>query len=127
MLGEIQYPSPSAFSPAPPSLTLTSQEIHPLRHSAQGLSTAEIAKEMTLSEQTVGIYVSNILKKLHPANRTQAALFALREGWADLKHSTQLDGPDPCSPSVNRLLWIRQYENDLRKITIFLLSQFLCK
>jgi NarL family two-component system response regulator LiaR len=37
-----------------------------------------------LSERTVGKYASNILDKLHLANRTQAALYALRTGIADL-------------------------------------------
>jgi NarL family two-component system response regulator LiaR len=38
-----------------------------------------------LSPATVGYHVSNILGKLHLANRTQAALYALREGLATLE------------------------------------------
>jgi len=64
---------------------LTSQEMRVLQFLAQGLTNQEIAGELTISERTVGIYVSNILKKLHVANRTQAALHALREGWTKLK------------------------------------------
>ena len=45
---------------------------------------AEIADSLTLHERTVTKYVSSVLDKLHLANRTQAALFALREGLASL-------------------------------------------
>jgi NarL family two-component system response regulator LiaR len=47
---------------------------------AQGLSNAEIAERLTLSEKTVKGHVSNVLGKLHLADRTQAAVFAWREG-----------------------------------------------
>ena len=43
------------------------------------------AEKLTISERTVRTHVGNILKKLHLANRTQAALYALREGLTDLK------------------------------------------
>jgi NarL family two-component system response regulator LiaR len=51
---------------------------------AQGYSNREIGEQLSLSERTVGKYAGNILDKLHLANRTQAALYALREGIADL-------------------------------------------
>jgi NarL family two-component system response regulator LiaR len=51
---------------------------------AQGLSNQEIADVLVLSERTVRTHVTNILTKLHLANRTQAALYALREGLARL-------------------------------------------
>ena len=44
----------------------------------------EIADKLVVSERTVGAHVSNILAKLHLANRTQAALYALRKGFTDL-------------------------------------------
>jgi NarL family two-component system response regulator LiaR len=47
---------------------------------AQGLSNQQIAGQLSLSERTVTTHVSNILNKLHLANRTQAALYAVREG-----------------------------------------------
>jgi NarL family two-component system response regulator LiaR len=52
---------------------------------AKGLSNEEIAARLVISERTVGTHVSNILSKLHLANRTQAALYALREGLARLE------------------------------------------
>ena len=43
------------------------------------MSNAEIARDLVTGERTVGTHVSNILSKLHLANRTQAALYALRQ------------------------------------------------
>jgi NarL family two-component system response regulator LiaR len=63
---------------------LTERELEVLTLIAQGNSNREIAEQLHLSERTVGKYVSNILDKLHLANRTQAALYALRTGIADL-------------------------------------------
>jgi NarL family two-component system response regulator LiaR len=51
---------------------------------AQGLSNREIAEKLVIAEMTVSTHVSNILAKLHLASRTQAALYALREGLASL-------------------------------------------
>ena len=51
-----------------------------LRLIAQGLSNQEIADELAVSESTVRAHVSRILGKLHLASRTQAALYAVREG-----------------------------------------------
>jgi NarL family two-component system response regulator LiaR len=56
-----------------------------LRLVAQGLPNEDIAERLVISERTVGAHVSNILNKLHLANRTQAALYALRKGIADLE------------------------------------------
>jgi NarL family two-component system response regulator LiaR len=63
---------------------LTERELGILKLVAQGLSNQEIAEELVISERTVRTHVSNILSKLHLANRTQAALYALKEGLADL-------------------------------------------
>ena len=64
---------------------LTAREMDVLQLVAQGLSNQEIADELFLSERTVRNYVSNILSKLHLANRVQATLYALREGLASLE------------------------------------------
>jgi NarL family two-component system response regulator LiaR len=63
---------------------LTGRELEVLRLIAQGKSNREIAEELVLAEVTVRTHVSNILSKLHLANRTQAALYALKEGIASL-------------------------------------------
>ncbi|MBI5052968.1 MAG: response regulator transcription factor [Chloroflexi bacterium] len=57
---------------------LTERELETLRLLARGLSNEEIAEQLRIQQHTVGKYVSNILIKLHLANRTQAALYALR-------------------------------------------------
>jgi two-component system, NarL family, response regulator LiaR len=63
---------------------LTQREMEVLRRIAQGHENREIAEQLVISEATVRTHVSNILGKLHLASRTQAALYALREGLASL-------------------------------------------
>lgn len=63
---------------------LTEREIEILKFVAKGLTNLEISEQLVVSERTVRTHVSNILGKLHLANRTQAALYALREGIAKL-------------------------------------------
>ncbi|MGA7606284.1 MAG: response regulator transcription factor [Anaerolineales bacterium] len=62
--------------------TLTRRELEALRLIARGLSNQEIAAMLVVNERTIAKYVSSILNKLHVANRTQAALYAVREGLA---------------------------------------------
>jgi NarL family two-component system response regulator LiaR len=69
----------------PPTLDpLTEREVEVLKLVAQGRSNQEIAEALVISEATARTHVSNILHKLHLASRTQAALYALREGLASL-------------------------------------------
>ena len=63
---------------------LTGREMDVLRLVAQGLTNQEIAETLVIGVGTVRTHVSSILAKLHLANRTQAALYALREGLAPL-------------------------------------------
>jgi len=63
-----------------PDEHLTQREMETLKLIARGLSNQEIATAMVVNERTIAKYVSSILNKLHLANRTQAALYALREG-----------------------------------------------
>lgn len=63
---------------------LTEQENNVLILIAQGLSNHDIAERLYLSENTIRVYTSKILGKLHLANRTQATLFALKEGLVNL-------------------------------------------
>ncbi len=62
---------------------LTEREVDVLRLVAQGLTNQEIAARLVVSDWTVRTHVRNILSKLHLANRTQAALYAIREGLSD--------------------------------------------
>jgi NarL family two-component system response regulator LiaR len=65
----------------PTEAPLTEREAIVLSLIAEGLSNREIGERLVISERTVHGHVGNILKKLHLANRTQAALYALREGY----------------------------------------------
>ena len=69
----------------PTEAPLTEREVEILRLVAQGLPNHEIAANLVVTEGTVRIHISNILSKLHLANRTQAALYALRTGLASLE------------------------------------------
>ena len=68
-----------------PAAGLTERELEVLRLIARGLSNKMIARELVVSEKTVKTHVSNILAKLHLTDRTQAALYAVREGLAELE------------------------------------------
>jgi two-component system, NarL family, response regulator LiaR len=80
LIREISAPSNLPLAAEP----LTEREVDVLRLLAQGLSNEEIAESLFIAQRTVSTHVSNILGKLHLANRTQAALYALREGLARL-------------------------------------------
>ncbi len=83
LLQEMSRPSPQPPTTDP----LTERELEVLRLLAQGMTNREIAERLVVGEATVHTHVSNILAKLHLASRTQAALYALREGIARLDSS----------------------------------------
>jgi two-component system, NarL family, response regulator LiaR len=66
-----------------PAAELTERELDVLRLLARGMANKAIALELHVSEKTVKTHVSNILAKLHLADRTQAALYAVRERIVD--------------------------------------------
>ena len=80
VLQELSRPPQRPPTPDP----LTEREVEVLRLVAQGRSNQDIARMLVVSEATVRTHVSSILSKLHLASRTQAALYALREGLASL-------------------------------------------
>lgn len=69
-------------SASPPEQTeeLTPREVEVLKLVAGGLTNQQIAAHLTLSERTIAAHVRSILAKLQVANRTQAALYAIRQG-----------------------------------------------
>lgn len=73
----------SAGRPAPgPIGDLTDRELQALRGIARGLSNRAIAAELGIAENTVKNHVRGVLEKLHVSSRTEAALYAVREGLA---------------------------------------------
>jgi NarL family two-component system response regulator LiaR len=67
----------------PKHAALTRRELEVLHLIARGLSNKQIAAELVLSEKTVKTHVSNVLGKLRLSDRTQAALYAVREGLVE--------------------------------------------
>ncbi len=63
-----------------PYADLTDREMDVLREIASGKSNREIAEALYIGEKTVKTHITNILSKLHLADRTQAAVFAWQEG-----------------------------------------------
>ncbi len=99
LLQEMAAPRGEGISRPPPRPErptvdpLTERELEVLKLVAHGKSNREIADELVVSEGTVRTHVSNILSKLHLASRTQATLYALREGLTSLDDaSASVDG-----------------------------------
>jgi DNA-binding NarL/FixJ family response regulator len=67
-----------------PASELTSRELDVLRLVAAGKPNKQIATELVISERTARTHVSRILRKLRLSSRTQAALWAVREGLVDV-------------------------------------------
>lgn len=80
VIQELNRPSEEPLTPSP----LTAREVEILNLLAQGLDNKEIAYRLVLRDATVRTHVSNILGKLHLANRVQATLYALRKGLTSL-------------------------------------------
>ncbi len=81
VLQEVFQPGEKPLSPDP----LTRREIEVLQVLAKGKSNRDIGENLSITEATVRTHVSNILAKLHLASRTEAALYALKEGVASLE------------------------------------------
>jgi DNA-binding NarL/FixJ family response regulator len=83
-------PAPSERSrsdePAALGAHLTRREREILTHVSEGMANAEVARQLWVSEQTVKFHLSNIYRKLHVTNRTQASRWA-RIGGVDDEHS----------------------------------------
>ena len=80
LIRELNHPSQAKAEGTP----LTGREVEVLKLVAQGLSNHEIGETLVIAERTVSKHVSSIIEKLHVSNRTQVALYALKEGLATL-------------------------------------------
>jgi DNA-binding NarL/FixJ family response regulator len=80
VLSEFHLPIPKQHQVEP----LTESEMAILRLVAQGVENQDIAQALNYSVYTVANRLRTIYEKLHVTNRTQAALYALRQGWAAL-------------------------------------------
>jgi NarL family two-component system response regulator LiaR len=85
VIQEIDHPAHLLYTVDP----LTPRELETLRLIAFGMSNQEIAADLHVHERTVAKYVSSILEKLQLANRTQAALYAIREGLTEPRDKRQ--------------------------------------
>ena len=85
VIQELNRPPEEPLTPDP----LTQREVEILQLLAQGVENKEIARRLVLREATVRTHVSNILSKLHLANRVQVTLYALRKGIATLEDSQE--------------------------------------
>ena len=81
MLSEMK-PSASV-GPSPAAKNLTKREREILSLVAEGLSNREIAEKLVLSPETVKSHVAAILEKLNVSDRTQAAIYAVRNGLVE--------------------------------------------
>ncbi|HET9014669.1 MAG TPA: response regulator transcription factor [Thermomicrobiaceae bacterium] len=82
-LAQIDEVSSSVFSP------LTPREVEILDCVAHGNSNKEIARLLSISDQTVKNHITSILRKLAVNDRTQAVIYALRHGWIKLNDEVE--------------------------------------
>lgn len=69
----------------PSAPSLTDRELEIVTAIARSRGNKQIARELSISEKTVRNHISNIYKKLHVYDRTQAVLYAIREGLVDVE------------------------------------------
>jgi two-component system, NarL family, response regulator LiaR len=85
LIQELNRPQELPPTPDP----LSEREVEVIRLIAAGYTNQEIADALIISERTVRNHVGNILSKLHLANRTQAALYAIRKGYSSSGQNPQ--------------------------------------
>jgi DNA-binding NarL/FixJ family response regulator len=88
-----QFDELAVFDESPNEMfaPLSAREMSILQLIARGASNKEIARELSISRQTVKNHMSSILRKLAVNDRTQAAVLALRRGWIRLEDTKPLE------------------------------------
>ncbi len=81
-LNQIKELLATRMDPTADEVPLTKREYQVLRHLAFGLSNREIGRSLSISIETVKEHVQNILRKLDAADRTEAAVWAVKRGLA---------------------------------------------
>ncbi len=81
-MSQMEHVGEGVFSP------LTPREVEILDCVARGNSNKEIARLLSISDQTVKNHITSILRKLAVNDRTQAVIYALRHGWIKLEEDT---------------------------------------
>ncbi|MCA1552923.1 MAG: response regulator transcription factor, partial [Chloroflexi bacterium] len=85
--------------PTAPPPTLSERELQVLRLVATGATNSQIARELTISVNTVKVHLNNIFSKLGVQSRTEAALYAVRHGWVELLPPQSLRTAEPSTPA----------------------------
>jgi len=80
LIAHVQQDAPAGEESGDQLSQLTEREFDVLKHIARGMSNREIAAALSISPMTVKTHVSNLLGKLQLADRTQAAILAIRHG-----------------------------------------------
>ncbi len=83
---------------SPPSLS--ERELQVLRLVATGATNNQIARELTISANTVKVHLNNIFSKLGVQSRTEAALYAVRQGWVEMTRPESTSVNDARVPST---------------------------
>ncbi|MEM4655083.1 MAG: kelch repeat-containing protein [Thermosphaera sp.] len=73
---------------------LSEREIEILKLVATGLSNKEIAYQLSISPNTVKVHLKNIFSKIGVVSRTEAAMFAVRQGWVEAGHQAAVEAAE---------------------------------
>ncbi len=78
-----QVPSSGQNPSAPP--TLSERELEVIKLVAKGATNSEVARALSISVNTVKVHLNNIFNKIGVQSRTEAALYAVRQGWIEVE------------------------------------------